>query len=109
MDCEQCIARVAPYLDTRSPRCVDSDGLGNLNAPSPATCALDPAAAIQPRPGTRSRERETTAPATADRHRERVITAKPTAGTNSTSPATEHIACSSVNGCRRESQNIDPF
>ena len=27
MDCKQCIAQVALYLDTRSPRCADSDGL----------------------------------------------------------------------------------
>ena len=66
MDCEQCIARVAPYLDTRSPRCADSDALEIQNAPNRATCALDPPAAIQLRAGSQSHARETTVPAPRD-------------------------------------------
>ena len=66
MDCEQCMAQVALYLDTHAPRCADFDGLEILNAPNHATCALDPAAAIQLRPGTQSRARETTAPVRRD-------------------------------------------
>ena len=60
------MAQVALYLDTHAPRCADFDGLEILNAPNPATCALDPAAAIQLRPGTQSRARETTAPVRRD-------------------------------------------
>ena len=54
MDYEQCIVQVALYLDTHAQRCADFDGLENQNAPNRATCALDPPAAIQLRPRTRS-------------------------------------------------------
>ena len=66
MDCEQCIARVAACPDIHSARCADSDALEIQNAPNRATCALDQRAAIEPRPRTQSRARETTAPAPRD-------------------------------------------
>ena len=69
-DCEQCIAQVALYLDTRSPRGADSDGLEIQNAPNRATCALDPAAAIRLRLGTQSHARGITAPAPRDCRRD---------------------------------------
>ena len=60
------IARVAPYLDTRSPRCADSDALEIQNTPNRATCALDPPAAIQLRAGTQSHALGITPPAMRD-------------------------------------------